>query len=73
MSVSSNFEPLFYHQAVHYQHWRDAIQTELTAVEFNNTWSVVPFYHQGNIPLAVNGSMKSSIGPMDILRDKKHA
>lgn len=42
MSISSNSEPRSYHQAIHHQHWKDAMTAELSAMETNNTWSVVP-------------------------------
>ena len=42
MAISSQFEPQFYHQPVPFQHWRDAMQVELNAMDSNNTWSIVP-------------------------------
>lgn len=42
MAISSNYEPQYYHQALPYQHWREAMQTEQQAMELNKTWSVVP-------------------------------
>lgn len=30
MSISSNSEPRFYHQAIRHHHWRDAMHSELS-------------------------------------------
>ena len=40
LNVSSNFEPQYYHQAVQFLQWCEAIKVELDAIELNNTWSV---------------------------------
>ncbi|KAL4355240.1 hypothetical protein GQ457_06G015480 [Hibiscus cannabinus] len=40
-NISSSPEPVFYHQAVRFSEWRDAMQDELRAMDSLNTWSVV--------------------------------
>lgn len=41
-TVSSNYETQYYHQAIPFQHWKDATKEELLAMETNRTWTVVP-------------------------------
>jgi len=41
LSVSTVFEPTYYHQAVAYREWCEAMKAELQALENNNTWSLV--------------------------------
>ena len=38
LSVSTHFEPQFYHQAIKYQHWKDAMDTKNSSLEQNKTW-----------------------------------
>jgi hypothetical protein len=37
LSISISHEPQFYHQAINQQHWVDAMSTEISALEQNNT------------------------------------
>lgn len=41
LNVSSIYEPQYFHQAISFHHWRDAMDAELKAMETNNTWTVV--------------------------------
>ena len=49
-TVSSSYEPQYYHQVDHFPQWREAIKAELDALESTNTWSVVPL-PQGKHPI----------------------
>lgn len=42
LHVSSDYEPKFYHEAVHFPRWRAAMNKEISVMEDNQTWSAVP-------------------------------
>lgn len=41
LSVSSTYELQFFHQAVKFQHWCDAMSAEIVVLEENNTWVLI--------------------------------
>ena len=45
MSVSSQLEPKSYSEAIKSIEWQNAINDELTTLEVNDTWKVVPLPH----------------------------
>jgi hypothetical protein len=38
LSVTSHYEPKFFHQAIKFSQWREAMQAEIDALQQNNTW-----------------------------------
>lgn len=65
LNVSSVYEPQYFHQAVYFPHWREAMDAELQARENNNTWNVVslpPRHHS----LVVNGFTRSNTSLMGL-------
>lgn len=45
LNISMEYEPVFYHQAIPFSHWKEAMDDELKAMERTKTWSVVPLPH----------------------------
>lgn len=44
-AISAEKEPLYFHEAVKDARWRDAMQTEIEALERNHTWSIQKLPH----------------------------
>lgn len=42
LATSTLFEPKTFSQAISYPEWRLAMQSEISALEENNTWDLVP-------------------------------
>ena len=41
-STSAEIEPEFFHQAIAFKAWQQAMDKEISDLEFNHTWDVVP-------------------------------
>jgi hypothetical protein len=42
LSVTSHYEPKFFHQAIKFSHWREAMNAEISALQQNNTLILTP-------------------------------
>lgn len=45
LNVSVSYKPLFYHQAIQFDHWKVAMNEEIAAMERTHRWSIVPLPH----------------------------
>lgn len=42
MNVSAAYEPSYFHQAIKLSQWKQAMDSEIAAMERTNTWTIVP-------------------------------
>lgn len=42
LSIYTTFEPQFFHQTIRFDHWKQAMDDEIAAIERTNTWSLIP-------------------------------
>ena len=61
-SMTKSPDPIYYKDAVQYSHWRDAMNTELGALESNNTWEVTTL-PPGKVAIACKWLFKTKYRP----------
>lgn len=44
-NITSHVEPKTYTQIIHHEEWKKAMNKELYALEYNQTWTLVPLPH----------------------------
>lgn len=63
ISISSAYEPPFYHQAFKFSHWSNAKQSEIHALEANDTWTITKLHLEKHV-ITANGLIKLYLKPM---------